>query len=68
MSIALVVAHPFASYAKGDSITDAATIKLLLETNPHQVRAVAVPDPSPAPASQPSVPSDAHASDASEEH
>ena len=42
---ALIVTAPFASYAKGDQIVDADTIKSVLETNPNEVVAVELPDP-----------------------
>ncbi len=41
---ALIVTAPFASYAKGEQITDAEKIKSVLETNPNEVVAVNLPD------------------------
>ncbi|OCJ12472.1 hypothetical protein A6U86_05470 [Rhizobium sp. AC27/96] len=41
---ALTVTAPFASYARGDQITDADKIKSVLETNPNEVVAVNLPD------------------------
>lgn len=46
-TIALVVVQPFASYAKGDQITDPNTVNDLLKDHPHHVVKVAVPDPDP---------------------
>jgi hypothetical protein len=48
MSNALVVVHPFADYAKGDRITDADTIKNLLENHAHRVVTIVIPDDAPA--------------------
>ncbi|MBM7045441.1 hypothetical protein [Rhizobium lusitanum] len=44
---ALTVTAPFASYAKGDQIVDADKIAAALDSNPHQVVAVNLPDPAP---------------------
>jgi len=43
MAIALVVTQPFADYAKGDRITDPATVQRLLDE--HHTRVVKVADP-----------------------
>lgn len=47
---ALTVTEPFGGHAKGDQITDADEIAAALESNPHQVVAVDLPDPPKAPA------------------
>lgn len=45
MQFNLVVVHAFASYAKGDVITDAATVERVLASNPRMVTKVAAPHP-----------------------
>ncbi|NTF67971.1 hypothetical protein [Rhizobium rhizogenes] len=53
---ALTVTEPFAGYAKGDQITDADKIDAALASNPMQVVAVNLPDPSPAKSSSSDAP------------
>lgn len=47
MATHLVVVQPFASYAKGDRITDAETVTKLLVDHHHRVMKINVEDPAP---------------------
>jgi hypothetical protein len=44
METALVVMQPFASYAKGDRITDPSKVTEILQDHPHRVIKISVPD------------------------
>lgn len=48
MSIALIVTQPFASYARGDRITDHDTVQKVLADHPHSVVKTEVKDEAPA--------------------
>lgn len=45
MDFNLVVVHAFASYARGDVITDPAVVSKILASNPRMVTKVAAPHP-----------------------
>jgi hypothetical protein len=45
METALVVTQPFATYAKGDRITDPAAVAATLQDHPHRVIRISVPEP-----------------------
>jgi hypothetical protein len=45
MDFNLVVVHAFASYARGDVITDPAVVAKILASNPRMVTKVAAPHP-----------------------
>ncbi len=45
MQFNLVVVHAFAGYARGDVITDAATVERVLASNPRMVTKVTDPHP-----------------------
>lgn len=53
MATALIVVQPFASYERGDRITDPKIVADVLLHHHHRVNRITVEDPAPAPAPAP---------------